>query len=282
MAVRLSVLSTGRALLPGRLLLHIYVIDWVDQSVHSAAGRIRSIEKSNDFIGIQTRYLPACSIATQPTTLPRAPKLVVSQFSNCTCGQTDRHFQGHRREFFCKFRRKRAKEWRSTGRTSGRTILIQSLLRELKTKSHEEGLKIISPSYGKLWNESHCGKLWRGDLVSKTLNAIFRVKLWNTAYPRKLSYVLEFCTGRTLTRNFIIRLPRKLLLTLDVSFLVPRKLSRNLEQIPLRLAGGGLRLLPTWRYDIQPLYTQLLYWSLPWTELIWLPWHSQTWSRAAP
>jgi hypothetical protein len=40
---------------------------------HSAAGRIRSIEKSNDLIGTRTRDLPACSIEHQPTTLPRAP-----------------------------------------------------------------------------------------------------------------------------------------------------------------------------------------------------------------
>jgi hypothetical protein len=32
------------------------------------AGRIRSIEKSNDFMGYRTRDLPACSIVPQPTT----------------------------------------------------------------------------------------------------------------------------------------------------------------------------------------------------------------------
>jgi hypothetical protein len=35
------------------------------------AGRIRSIEKSNDHIGNGTRDLPACSIVPQPTTLQR-------------------------------------------------------------------------------------------------------------------------------------------------------------------------------------------------------------------
>jgi hypothetical protein len=40
---------------------------------HSAAGRIRSIEKSDDLIKIRTRDLPACSVVPQPTTLPRAP-----------------------------------------------------------------------------------------------------------------------------------------------------------------------------------------------------------------
>jgi hypothetical protein len=39
------------------------------------AGRIRSIEKSNDLIGNRTRNLPACSRVPQPTTLPHAPKL---------------------------------------------------------------------------------------------------------------------------------------------------------------------------------------------------------------
>jgi hypothetical protein len=34
---------------------------------HSAAGRIKSIEKSNDLIGNQTRDPPACSIVPQPT-----------------------------------------------------------------------------------------------------------------------------------------------------------------------------------------------------------------------
>jgi hypothetical protein len=39
---------------------------------YSTAARIRSIEKSNDLIGIRIRDLPACSIVPQPTTLPRA------------------------------------------------------------------------------------------------------------------------------------------------------------------------------------------------------------------
>jgi hypothetical protein len=39
---------------------------------HSAAGRIRLIEKSNYLIWKGTRDQPACSIMLQPTTLPRA------------------------------------------------------------------------------------------------------------------------------------------------------------------------------------------------------------------
>jgi hypothetical protein len=40
------------------------------------AGRIKSIEKSNDLIGNRTRDLPACSIVPQLTTLPRAPRVL--------------------------------------------------------------------------------------------------------------------------------------------------------------------------------------------------------------
>jgi hypothetical protein len=32
------------------------------------------LKKINDLIGNRTRYLAACSIVPQPTTLPRAPK----------------------------------------------------------------------------------------------------------------------------------------------------------------------------------------------------------------
>jgi hypothetical protein len=41
---------------------------------HSEAGRIRSIEKSNDLIGNRTSHIPACRIVPQPTTLSHAPK----------------------------------------------------------------------------------------------------------------------------------------------------------------------------------------------------------------
>jgi hypothetical protein len=37
------------------------------------AGRIRSIEKSNDLIGNRAGDFPAFSIVPQPTTLPRTP-----------------------------------------------------------------------------------------------------------------------------------------------------------------------------------------------------------------
>jgi hypothetical protein len=37
---------------------------------HSAAGKVRSIEKSSDIIGNHTRDFPTCSVVPQPTTLP--------------------------------------------------------------------------------------------------------------------------------------------------------------------------------------------------------------------
>jgi hypothetical protein len=40
---------------------------------HSVAGRIRSIEKSNDLIGDRNHDLPSCSIVPQTITLPSAP-----------------------------------------------------------------------------------------------------------------------------------------------------------------------------------------------------------------
>jgi hypothetical protein len=44
----------------------------------SGAGRIRSIEKYNDLIGNQTRYIPSCNIVPQPTTLLRASLLRIN------------------------------------------------------------------------------------------------------------------------------------------------------------------------------------------------------------
>jgi hypothetical protein len=51
---------------------HPFILEAESTHGHSAAGRIRLIEKSNDLIGIRTRNLPAGSIVSQPTTLPRA------------------------------------------------------------------------------------------------------------------------------------------------------------------------------------------------------------------
>jgi hypothetical protein len=80
MAVRLA-LRAGRVLPPGRFVVHISVRGWVDQPQgHSAAGRIRSIEKKIHLIGTRIRDLPTCSIVPQPTTLPRALNKVATFF----------------------------------------------------------------------------------------------------------------------------------------------------------------------------------------------------------
>jgi hypothetical protein len=42
---------------------------------HSVTGKIRSIDKSNDLIGNRTHDLPACSIVSQTTMLPRCPNV---------------------------------------------------------------------------------------------------------------------------------------------------------------------------------------------------------------
>jgi hypothetical protein len=49
---------------------------------HSAAGRIRSIEKSSDLIKNRIRDLPACSVVPQPTTLPSASFSVCCEMLN--------------------------------------------------------------------------------------------------------------------------------------------------------------------------------------------------------
>jgi hypothetical protein len=88
MVVRLSALRAGR---PGAYFCQRQS----RPQGHSAAGRIRSIEKSIDLIRNRTRDIPACSIVPQPTSLPRAPheyleynRKTVSydQFRNYCCG----------------------------------------------------------------------------------------------------------------------------------------------------------------------------------------------------
>jgi hypothetical protein len=101
MAVRLSALRAGRPLPPGRFLVLICQRLNRPQN-HSAAGRIRSIEKSNDITRNRTRDLPACSIVPQTTTLPIAPWLspslthVAEPFLRschlCSYSRTSQHF----------------------------------------------------------------------------------------------------------------------------------------------------------------------------------------------
>jgi hypothetical protein len=73
MAVRLSALRVARALPPGSFLVLISVRGWVNPRDTLRMDGFGKLKKSNDLIGIRTRNLPACSIAPQPTTLPRAP-----------------------------------------------------------------------------------------------------------------------------------------------------------------------------------------------------------------
>jgi hypothetical protein len=73
MAVRLSALRAGRSLPPRKIPDTYFCWRLSRPQGHNAAGRIRSIEKSNDLIGNRTPDLPAYSIEPQPTTLPGYP-----------------------------------------------------------------------------------------------------------------------------------------------------------------------------------------------------------------
>jgi hypothetical protein len=72
MTLRLSDLRAGK-----EGFWYLFLLDAESPRGHSEAGRIRSIEKSDDLIGTRTRDLPAYSIVPQPTTsmLPRTPRV---------------------------------------------------------------------------------------------------------------------------------------------------------------------------------------------------------------
>jgi hypothetical protein len=77
MVVRLSQPYAPAALYPPRKIPGTHFCYRLSRPQgHSAVGRIRWIEKSND-IGNRTRDLQACSIVPQPATLPRAPMYTV-------------------------------------------------------------------------------------------------------------------------------------------------------------------------------------------------------------
>jgi hypothetical protein len=71
MAARLSVLRAGRFLPPGKFMVIISVRGWVDPR---AIVRLEGLGKLKKYTpsGTRTGDLPACSIVSQPTTLPRA------------------------------------------------------------------------------------------------------------------------------------------------------------------------------------------------------------------
>jgi hypothetical protein len=73
MAVKLSALRAGRPLPPRKIPGTQFCYRLSRPQGHSAAGRMKPIEKSNNLIGNRNRDLPACSVVPQPTTLPRAP-----------------------------------------------------------------------------------------------------------------------------------------------------------------------------------------------------------------
>jgi hypothetical protein len=102
MAVRLSALSASRPLPPRKIPGTHSCQTMSRPQGHSAAGRIRSIEKFH-LIGTRTRDLPACSIVPQPTMLPRAPILALLHKVIRVPG-LERYFfiSVERCEFFCK------------------------------------------------------------------------------------------------------------------------------------------------------------------------------------
>jgi hypothetical protein len=81
MAVRLSALRAGRPL-PREEFWYSFLSEAESTLGHSADGRIRSIEKSNNFVRIRTRDLPACRIVPQPTTLERATRRNEGKWNN--------------------------------------------------------------------------------------------------------------------------------------------------------------------------------------------------------
>jgi hypothetical protein len=88
MAMRLSVLSAGRLYPPGKFHVLISVRGWVEPRAIVRLEWVRSIEKSNDLIGIRIRDLPACSIVPQPTTLPCASRMTATLQINNRVNET--------------------------------------------------------------------------------------------------------------------------------------------------------------------------------------------------
>jgi hypothetical protein len=77
MAVRLSALLAGLPLPPRIFLVLIYVRGWFNPRAIVRLEVLGQLKKSNVLMGTWTHDLPACSIAPQPTTLPRVLRRVV-------------------------------------------------------------------------------------------------------------------------------------------------------------------------------------------------------------
>jgi hypothetical protein len=77
MTVRLSALREAALYPPGRFLVLISVRDSVDPRAIVRLEGLGQLKKSNYLIENRTRYLPACSIVPQPTTLPRVPDFML-------------------------------------------------------------------------------------------------------------------------------------------------------------------------------------------------------------
>jgi hypothetical protein len=76
MVVRLSALSAGRPLPPGRFQVLISVRGCGDLTAVVRLEGLGELKNLNDLIVNRTLGLPACSIVPQLTTLPRAPSRI--------------------------------------------------------------------------------------------------------------------------------------------------------------------------------------------------------------
>jgi hypothetical protein len=78
MMVRLSVTRTGQTLFQSNIPGTHFFYRLSKPQDHSTAGRITSIEESNDLIGNRTRDLLVCSKMPQSATLPPVPNNLVN------------------------------------------------------------------------------------------------------------------------------------------------------------------------------------------------------------